>query len=170
MPVGKDEWGVLMMDTIYGEVFTAPDVTLASPEDLQLVQAIIVDIDGTLALHTERSPYDMERVGEDVPNMPIVALVQALSFHYQIILASGRYEKARRETAQWLARMHVPYVAMFMRADKDNRPDYIIKQEMYEQQIAPKYSILAVLDDRDQTVAMWRRIGLTCLQVAYGDF
>jgi hypothetical protein len=27
-----------------------------------------------------------------------------------------------------------------------------------------------VLDDRDQVVTMWRGLGLTCLQVAPGDF
>ena len=33
-----------------------------------------------------------------------------------------------------------------------------------------KYSASIVLDDRKQVVDMWRSLGLTCLQVADGDF
>lgn len=34
----------------------------------------------------------------------------------------------------------------------------------------PRERIAMVFDDRDKVVAMWRRQGLTCLQVAPGDF
>jgi hypothetical protein len=57
-----------------------------------------------------------------------------------------------------------------MRKYGDFRQDSIVKQEIYEQLIAPDYDILCVLDDRQQVVDMWREIGLTCLQVAPGDF
>ena len=57
-----------------------------------------------------------------------------------------------------------------MRKEKDYRQDAIIKQEIYENEIEGKYNIHFVLDDRDQVVAMWRKKGLTCLQVDYGDF
>ena len=36
--------------------------------------------------------------------------------------------------------------------------------------IEPFYDVLCVLDDRDQVVRMWRHRGLTCLQVAPGNF
>ena len=36
--------------------------------------------------------------------------------------------------------------------------------------IKDKYRVLFVLDDRNQVVDMWRDIGLTCLQVADGNF
>lgn len=41
---------------------------------------------------------------------------------------------------------------------------------MYETQIAPYYRVTAVFDDRQQVVDMWREIGLTCCQVAPGNF
>jgi len=53
---------------------------------------------------------------------------------------------------------------------KDYRDDRIIKEEIYREKIAPVYNALFVLDDRDRVVAMWRDLGLTCLQVANGDF
>ena len=36
--------------------------------------------------------------------------------------------------------------------------------------ITARTSVAAVLDDRDSVVAMWRAMGLTCLQVAPGAF
>ena len=46
-----------------------------------------------------------------------------------------------------------------------------MKKEVYHKYIEGKYDVLFVLEDRDQAVAMWRKeLGLTCLQVEYGDF
>lgn len=44
--------------------------------DVAKPKAIIIDIDGTLALRLGRGPFDWNRVGEDLPNWPIVALVK----------------------------------------------------------------------------------------------
>jgi hypothetical protein len=57
-----------------------------------------------------------------------------------------------------------------MRARGDGRPDEIVKKELYRKRVAPRWKVTAVLDDRDKVVRMWRRIGLTVLQVAEGDF
>jgi len=50
------------------------------------------------------------------------------------------------------------------------RKDVIIKQEIYEEHIKDKYDVLFVMDDRNQVVEFWRSIGLTCFQVAEGNF
>jgi hypothetical protein len=57
-----------------------------------------------------------------------------------------------------------------MRAEGDTRKDSIIKEEIYRAEIENKYNVLFVLDDRNQVVELWRRLGLTCLQVAEGNF
>jgi hypothetical protein len=57
-----------------------------------------------------------------------------------------------------------------MRKLNDNRPDDIIKKELYDQYIKGKYFVKFVLDDRDSVVRMWRNEGLLCLQVYYGNF
>ena len=59
---------------------------------------------------------------------------------------------------------------LFMREADDNRKDSIIKEEIYNKVIKPRYNIKLVLDDRNQVVDMWRNIGLPCFQVAPGDF
>jgi hypothetical protein len=62
-----------------------------------------------------------------------------------------------------------PY-RLIMRATGDMRKDSIIKQELLEREIVPNSFVDFVLDDRNQVVDMWRSLGLTCLQVDYGDF
>ena len=57
-----------------------------------------------------------------------------------------------------------------MRKTGDNRKDAIVKREIYETHIKDKYQVDYVLYDRNQVVEMWRSLGLTCLQVADGDF
>lgn len=57
-----------------------------------------------------------------------------------------------------------------MRPDGDHRPDYVIKREIYEREIKDKYDVIGVFEDRQRCVDMWRALGLTCFQVAPGDY
>lgn len=131
---------------------------------------IICDIDGTIAALGDRSPFDWTRVGEDKPIQVIINLLAILHPVYTIILFSGRDGSCRDLTEQWLQEHQVPYHELLMRKAGDKRKDCIVKQEMYETHIVPRYEVEFVLDDRKQVVDMWRGLGLTCLQVAEGNF
>lgn len=137
----------------------------------------LVDIDGTVAVRPDvpgaRSPYDWGRVGEDLPNQPVITVVQALhAAGHRIIYLSGRSERCRAATGTWIAEhIGVPGEALLMRKDGDHRPDYVIKRELYERFVVPVGPVTAVLDDRASVVRMWREdLGLTVFQVAEGDF
>ena len=134
--------------------------------------AVVVDIDGTLAIITDRNPYSHHGVLKDKPNAPVIEVARALaSAGHTLVIVSGRSELAREDTERWLARhLGVPFEGPYMRAADDDRKDAVIKKEIYTKQIKPTYDVLCVLDDRDQVVHMWRAMGLTCLQVAPGAF
>lgn len=137
-------------------------------------RAILVDIDGTLALRTgDRSPFDWHRVGEDTPNPPVIELVQLIhaAGRHRIILMSGRDEVCRRQTEMWLDAQQVPFDELYMRAPKDNRKDNIVKRELHDKHVAGRYEVAFVIDDRDQVVRMWRdELSLTVFQCADGAF
>ncbi|QSB05008.1 hypothetical protein [Natronoglycomyces albus] len=137
-----------------------------------LPDAVIVDIDGTVALRADRSPYDWSRVGEDTPNRPVIAVVEALAAAgYAIVCVSGRSEVCRPATDFWLhAHVNAQISQLHMRGDGDNRADVEVKREIYQRKVRGRFRVECVLDDRDAIVAMWRELGLTCLQVAPGDF
>lgn len=135
--------------------------------------AIICDLDGTIALHDGvRNVYDGSKCNLDNVNQPILYLLQALIGPITtIIFLSGREDKWRPETMEFFQRHNVPYHGMLhMRATGDKRKDNIVKQELFDQHVRGKFNVRFVLDDRNQVVDHWRAIGLTCLQVADGNF
>lgn len=135
---------------------------------------ILCDIDGTLALRGDRGPHDHDRSIEDAVNWPIVQLCDALhqSGAFDLLLVSGR-EDIFREVTEWWFTTHqlLPYrLGLIMRGKGDHRPDDVVKAELYRTVIEPHYRVHAVLDDRMRVVKAWRDLGLTCLQVAEGNF
>lgn len=133
-----------------------------------LPKAILVDIDGTLAKMKDRSPFDWSKVGQDSCNEVIKNIVN--SYNGKVIVFSGRDSVCRKETERWLDENLISYNDLFMREEGNCEKDSIVKRRLFEQNIRGKYFIEYVLDDRNQVVAMWREMGLTCLQVAEGDF
>lgn len=140
--------------------------------DPTLEDCIICDIDGTLAIMGDRSPYNDLEAYKDKPNEAVCSLVrQLIADGETVIFMSGRKEQSKQVTLDWLKTHDIPVKnGLFMRADGDNRKDSIIKLELYERHVAGKYNVRFVLDDRDQVVEMWRGHGLTCMQVAPGSF
>lgn len=133
----------------------------------------LFDLDGTLALMNGRDPFDWDRVGEDLPNIPVVKIARTLIRDgQQLGFLSGRKEKSRRRSTIWLLHhLVIPEVEhLWMRADDDNRPDEVVKREIYLTKIKPFHDIEGVYDDRDKVVRMWREEELTCFQVAEGNF
>jgi hypothetical protein len=86
----------------------------------------------------------------------------------RIVLCSGRNEKNRPETIDWLAQQRVQYHELLLRKDGDYRPDSVVKREILE--TMDKSKILFVVEDRSRVVEMWRSEGLVCLQCAPGEF
>lgn len=129
---------------------------------------VLVDMDGTLADGSHRSPF-VDDVLDDKPRYPIISLVRGFAaLGYTIIIVSGRQISAGKNTVAWLERHNILYKHIFMRQTGDSRKDNIMKQEVLDR--LPKDQICYVIDDRNQVVKMWRDNGLTCLQVAEGDF
>ena len=135
-------------------------------------RAVLVDIDGTVATMHGRSPYDMSRVGSDLPNEPVIAAVRAMhAAGHEIVFCSGRSDDCRDETAAWLdEHVGIAHSGLFMREYGDQRKDSIVKAEIFEKEIRSRFHVVGVFDDRQQVVRMWRALGLTVFQVAEGNF
>lgn len=152
--------------------------TLKVQAQPELMPAIICDLDGTLSLNKDadgkqhRSFYDATGCSNDIVNPAVLKTIRC--FHrawvYQIIYLSGRFERHRAETQEFFNKNSCPPGPLYMRKDGDTRKDYIVKGELFDAHVRGKYNVVFVLDDRNQVVDYWRRIGLTCFQVAPGDF
>ncbi len=143
------------------------------------MDAVIFDIDGTLANVEHRRDklpdWDAFFSGmvNDTAVDDIVWLYNSLKTGVKsnVFFCTGRPEKYRGETTQWLVE-NVEYKmanrTLLMRADGDFRSDVIVKREMLAEIQADGYNVRLVIDDRKSVVDMWRAEGITCLQCAPG--
>lgn len=167
---------------------TEDDVAQSKPTfNSKLPEAVICDLDGTLSLfnaigrdgsvnfeHTNthaRSPYDASKCDQDSLNDQVAIVLEAMhGAGYSIIFCSGREDVYREQTERFIKK-HLDFkYELFMRKAGDDRKDSLVKEEIYNNNIAPKYNVFLVLDDRDQVVKFWRSKGLQCWQVAPGAF
>jgi predicted kinase len=140
-------------------------------QDKLLDDAIIVDVDGTIAEIGDRSPYDASRSDEtDTLNPAMGRVIDRFKDDYTIIFCSGRMEKDRIPTYRFIKK-HFPELEyhLFMRKDNDMRKDAIVKEEIFNAHIRNKFYVAAVFDDRLQVCRMWHRLGLRLLRVGDPD-
>ncbi len=144
------------------------------PVDTDLPNCIIVDVDGTLALRDGRGVFEWDKLHTDLINKPVRATVDRWSddntLSSKVFVFSGREEKYREATEKWLRINEVPFDEAFFRPTGNSEEDSEIKWAMFQEQIAGKYNVDFILDDRNRVVEMWRANGLTVFQVADGDF
>lgn len=139
--------------------------------DQTLPQIVICDIDGTIAEMSERSPFDWERVGEDLPKQSVIDVVKMVATGKKLLFLSGRDGSCADKTAEWLNKYFydMPW-HLSMRKAGDMRKDSVVKKELFDKEVRDRYHVLCVFDDRDQVVKLWRDMGLQCFQVADGNF
>lgn len=169
--------GERVIRSMYHQYIKKPENAPEYDENLPYV--VISDIDGTLAHMTTRlrfgdkAPYAWKYVGEDEVDPAVAFMVDALfeTERTDLVIFSGRDSVCRAETEDWLERNDIAYKALYMRPENDNRPDTVIKREMYEEHIKGKYNVLAIIDDRPTVCRMWRdELGLKVFQVGDPHF
>jgi hydroxymethylpyrimidine pyrophosphatase-like HAD family hydrolase len=144
--------------------------------DKEKPPAIIVDIDGTLA-HHDRHHHDYDNVADDTVDSIIRDLIdREWGNGYDILIVTGRPSTCYGQTYKWLLDNHIPVDGLWMRNPKavdekgQKLEDWVVKLYLFNQYIRADYNVAYVLEDRNQCVEMWRKLGLKTLQVQEGDF
>lgn len=186
--VPEDEW--LIMEDVHRGPFSIW---------VGMKGTVFVDIDGTLAdiehrrVYVRSKPKNWPAFERAIPDDgPIQWVIDAVNRLYHagwtVVLMSGRSEKSRQVTQRWLELHGVYYHALYMRREfeydedgnvkltrkgkplGDFRRDDIVKEELLGVARADGFDPNVVFDDRDQVVAMWRKLDIPVVQVAEGDF
>ena len=132
--------------------------------------------------------FNPAHIAFDEPNEPVIKMAQTFKKEgFKIVIFSGRNDISFDRTVEWLEWNDVPFDLLVMRPDKFKpkawpiakgnpatpemrfMPDEILKKEMLDT-FVNKDDVLMCVDDRQKVVDMWRAEGLTCFQVAPGDF
>lgn len=144
---------------------------------------VICDIDGTVADLNHRLHYIqgekkdwrtfLSKCNEDTAYQDVYLIAESFcdTTGSDLVFCSGRGNEYRDKTEAWLKENNMPYEHLFMRQERDYRPDYLIKEQILDFEILTRFrEVLAVFDDRSVVVKMWRKRGLRTLQVAEGEF
>ena len=126
-------------------------------------ECVIFDIDGTLAIMGNRSPYAWGKVGEDEYNeLLFISMIAYFESGYKIKVMSGRDSVCRDATRKWIIDGAIKFGAncgfdldLHMRAEGDMRKDTIIKEELFFKYVDGNYKVKAVYDDRNCIVRLW---------------
>lgn len=151
-------------------------------------KTVIFDLDGTLALIDERRKISIKDNGKmdwdtffnptnialDGPNTPVIETARLFKNNgFRIVIFSGRSQVTELATRDWLKKFDIPFDLLVMRSTSNEfkfMRDDDLKQGWLNDIFPDKSEIFAVFDDRNKVVEMWRRNGITCFQVADGDF
>lgn len=125
----------------------------------------------------------------DGPNWPVISTLHALMRNgADVWIWSGRSGEVMNLTLDWLHRYFDQVdarpvvqgddpaawhegIELCMRRAGDFTPDEVLKEVwLHAMNEFDRRRLVAVFDDRDKVVAMWRRNGVACFQVAPGGF
>lgn len=157
----------------------------------KMPKTVIFDLDGTLADISERMNLALEEstgkfnwpvffnpdnIVLDRPNSPVISAYLAMQqAGFRMVIFSGRVDSTRGVTEEWLKSNGITWDLLKMRPaappvlfmKDDSLKEMWLDEEFPGERIQ---EIECVFDDRDKVVAMWRRRGIPCFQVAPGDF
>lgn len=144
-------------------------------------KAWIFDVDGTLAnvdsiLHYVQNINDLPEFkkdfdkfhGESVKVPPhdevITMVLDAINDGFDIIVVTARREEWRAHTSYWLAKNMVIHDALFMRGNKDYRPDYEVKQDILDH-IKLFWDVYHAVDDNPKVIKLWEENGIPTTKI-----
>ena len=150
----------------------------------------IFDLDGTLALTEHRNwiIQDPEprsdkwrrfygACDKDAPNEQVIAVMDRMRLFADVWIWTGRSDEVRGKTVNWLAQ-YTTFMSgdlergiLTMRQEGDYTPDDVLKKQWLDNMLVDdRRRLAATFEDRGRVVKMWRDAGVTCFQVAAGEF
>jgi len=140
---------------------------------------LLCDIDGTLTIIGDRKKYAQKDTPDwdsfhkfwntDFPNWSVIRMVRFLEQSYQLVFCTGRPERYRSGTVDWLtgaglSRNH----PLLMRPPGNVEPNVVLKPLLLLSAGISREQVSIIVEDNRQMVDEWRRLGYICLQVNEG--
>ncbi|MFF7312128.1 hypothetical protein [Streptomyces sp. NPDC008137] len=142
-------------------------------DDRSKAPLAVFDLDNTLAdtehrqKFLERRPRDWDgffaAAPQDPPLPEGIALVQESARECEIVYLTGRPERCRRDTLDWLTAQGVPEGPLYMRPNADRRPARVTKLEILRR-LARTREVRVLVDDDELVCEDARRAGFTVLR------
>ncbi|WP_338674235.1 hypothetical protein V1460_15100 [Streptomyces sp. SCSIO 30461] len=138
----------------------------------------VFDLDGTLAEtghrqhFLERRPRDWDgffaAAPEDAPLAEGLRMIAEDAADCEIVYLTGRPERCRTATVEWLERHGLPSGRIFMRRNHDRRPARTTKLEILGR-LGRNRAIRMLVDDDELVCDAARRAGFTAVQADWAS-
>lgn len=136
---------------------------------------IIVDLDATLCYNVSGRPFygkaAADGIPEDEPVRELIRLVNNVYDAMEVNIVTGRENtpEIHAATIKWLNNAGVKFDSIYFREVGDYRPSSQVKEDIYHEHLEKTVDIDYVIEDDNKCVAMWRGLGLICLQPNDGN-
>lgn len=135
-------------------------------QDEKLKPCIIADLDGTMCNISHRNPYDASTCNKDLPNQHVVELCRLFyTNNYKIFFFSGREDKHRDMTVEWLNYNFGGNYELHMRETGNFEDDRKLKERFFNSFIKDKFNCKAWVDDRLRVAEFVYQAGLPLFRV-----
>lgn len=142
---------------------------------------VLVDLDGTLAnnakdadlcfgdYNKKKDFHNFHKASEHAPaNEKVLRLIRDMrSDNLNIIVLSGRTDKYAQETINFLKNIDAPVSRLILKKEGDYRPDTDFKTETLQKLREEGLIVAHSIDDRPQSINVWRKAGITVSEVLY---
>lgn len=135
---------------------------------------VICDIDGTIANNDHRQHFLKDKkdwdgffleLHKDEPIFEIINKVKALEKEgRRIIFLTGRPEKYRQQTEDWLKKYFTFDLEILMRKDNDRRNKIEIKKELFETHLS-SLEIKVIFENDPELIFLWKKLGFIVFEV-----
>lgn len=143
---------------------------------MQRPQVAVIDLDGVLAdvrhrlHHLVGRPKDWDAffaaAPDDPPLVEGLEVARRLAEVYEVVYLSGRPERCRRDTEEWLARHGAPAGEVRLRPERDRRPARLFKIEQLRA-LAADAEVTVHVDDDPRVVEASRAAGFDVLPATW---
>lgn len=126
----------------------------------------VIDLDGVVAdvrhrlHHVSNGRRDWDAFFAAIPDDPVLpegrAVADRLAADHDIVYLTGRPERTRADTDEWLRRHQLPRGRVIMRPERDHRPARLLKPRLLRSLAAGRRVAVIVDDDEDVCAALER--------------
>lgn len=144
-----------------------------------MLPVAVFDIDGVLAdvrhrLHfVAKRPKDWKAffagAADDAELTRGTDLLRALATTHEIRYLTGRPERLRAVTRDWLAGLELPTAPLAMRPNRDFRPSRVFKRDVLRAWLAGGVVIDVVVDDDSEVLTMVEGLGLRVVRADWQE-
>lgn len=133
--------------------------------------AIIMDLDGTLALWPYRPSNFSEAVLDCVPNQEMRQVcLDARADGETVLFVTARPAHSYNFTATWLESIGLPAPSGHLYVNDMGASPSVYKRAIAESFILPSYQVRAAYDDDPVILALWSELGIPSFNPTQGEF